>query len=631
MTPKELLKKYWNYDSFRPSQEEIILNALAKKHGFGLLPTGGGKSLCYQIPSLLCPGLAVVVSPLISLMEDQFNDLKSRGISCINLSNEKGEQNLLRQLDNLEFGDYKFIFISPEKLQLEVVQQRLLKVNINYIVFDEAHCISQWGHDFRPAYKQVKWLREQFPQTPVIALTATATQQVIKDIKDILDLEEINEFKNSFDRPNLTYTLRFTERKFLELQKLLKNQKNPVIIYSNSRKSTETLQLRLSELGFVAQAFHGGLDLDTKQNLLNTWQTDKVQVMVATNAFGMGIDKKNVDLVVHYNLPYTLENYIQEAGRAGRGGQKSTSVILCSSIDIDKFKSMQIKNALSLKDLKTTYTHLNQYFRIALGELPEQWFNLKFADFCRTYNLNSFQTLAALQMLSNEQIIEMNQSYQEYIKIQFICAPDLVYNYMDTDTRHRPLLEYLCRTYSGIFEHQVSIEIKKIQDKLKWSRNHVISSFESINKHLETKYDHYTSDLSIKFIQPREDDRTINRVSQQIKELLDNRKQKAKDLLQYLESTAQCRKKSLLAYFSDDLKEDCGSCDYCLHQNFNEIELKRVKHDIIELIKVETLSLDHLSLKLSQSPKLILEGLQQLLNQEDILQDEYFNFKIKSK
>ena len=629
MIAKEVLKKYWGFDEFRPLQEEIVAAAVKKQNLIALLPTGGGKSICFQIPALLSEGITLVISPLISLMEDQVLQLKEKNISALNLSSSQSEADLLRLLDNAEYGAYKFIYSSPEKLENEMVKNRLLRLNISYIVFDEAHCISQWGHDFRPAYKKITALTASFPYSSTLCLTATATPEVIADIREILHEEDYELFKGKFDRENLIYKVDNTQNKLLQLQKHIKSynlDNQSTIVYTNSRKKTQEISQRLNSLGYKTGIYHGGLDKAEKTQTLDLWLKNELSIVVATNAFGMGIDKGNVNLVIHYDLPYSIENYIQEAGRAGRMGQLSHAILMTNDNELEFYEKRQIQNSITLEKIKRVYFNLNQYFKISYGTLEENSFGLNFNLFCKQYELPVFETYSIFKLLHNEGLLLLKEVFKDEVSIQLNRSPEEFYRVIDRNKDLEPIVSKLLRSYPGLFDEEIQLDLSYIGKSLKYSKNYTLSLLERLKKMDLIILNHINTDLTLKFLQPREDDRTINRYAKNLQFILDQKKIKSLKVLQYVRETRACRKAYLIKYFSEELITDCGKCDFCKKKvNFDSADCQK---EILEILSSVSLDLDQLLLRSTYSKEELITALKFLLHRGEIIQTKFLKFKI---
>ncbi len=629
MIAREVLKKYWGFDKFRPLQEEIINAAIKKQNLIALLPTGGGKSICFQIPGLLSEGITLVISPLISLMEDQVLQLKEKNISALNLSSAQSETDLLRLLDNAEYGAYKFIYSSPEKLQNDLVKNRLLRLNISHIVFDEAHCISQWGHDFRPAYKKITELSTLFPRSSTLCLTATATPEVIADIRAILSEKNYEVFRGKFDRENLIYKVDNTKNKLLHLQKHINTyhvENQSTIVYTNSRKKTQEIAQRLNSLGYKTGIYHGGLDQLEKTQTLHSWLSNELSIVVATNAFGMGIDKGNVNLVIHYDLPYSIENYIQEAGRAGRLGQPSHAILMTNENELDFYEKRQIKDSVTLEKIKQVYFNLNQYFKISYGTLELNSFGLNFNLFCKQYHLPVFETYSIFKLLHNEGLILLKEVFKDEVSIQLNRSPEEFYGVIDRNKDLEPIVSKLLRSYPGLFDEEIQLDLSYIGKSLKYSKNYTLSLLERLKKMDLILLNHINTDLTIKFLQPREDDRTINRYARNLEFILDQKKSKSLKVLHYVRETRICRKVYLIEYFSKESVSDCGECDVCKKKiNFDTTNCER---EVLEILSSDSLDLEELLLKSKYPKEDLISTLKVLLHKEEIIQTKFLKFKI---
>ena len=562
--PIELLERYWNFSEFRPQQEAIIEAVLANEDCIALLPTGGGKSICFQIPALIRNGICLVVSPLVALMHNQVNNLNSKGIKAMALTSGLNYVDLDRMLDNCIFGNYKFLYLSPERLQQDLVQQRIKQMDVNLIVVDEAHCISQWGHDFRPAFRDIKLLRKIHPSVNVIGLTASATSKVVNDISDQLYCLSPKIFKTSFKRSNLAFlTLECNDKLKMTVQ-ILKKYSGTSIIYVRNRKSTFEISSYLNKIGISSVYYHGGLSTVEKANQLNLWMSYSNRVMVATNAFGMGIDKSNVQTVIHHNLPESLESYYQEAGRAGRNGDNAYAVILTNNTDEVKTKKEQVGSIPSIDFLKKVYKRICNYFQISYGEGVDSIHNFNFKSFCSFYNFPTVLTYSALKILDRSSIISLEKKFKNSISIKVIVNSNALFNYLDKYPEQALIIKVVLRSNEGVFDNSTEISLQKIINKTKLSEKKVIHLLTKLNDANIIQFEHSKTDAKVTFIEPREDDKTINRISKIIKQQEVLKRKQIESVLDYIKNDGICKSQKLLSYFEEINSSLCGICSSCL-------------------------------------------------------------------
>ena len=624
----EILKKYWKYDEFKGPQEEIIKTVLKREHTIVLLPTGGGKSLCYQIPTLLSEGICVVISPLVALIQDQVNSLKAKSIKAIALTSQLTQEESIVAFDNLQFGGFKFLYLSPEKLQSPFIQEKIKQLNVSIIAIDEAHCISEWGHDFRPSYLQVKVLNELQPNATFIALTATATQKVIEDIRTHLSLDTATLFKQSFYRSNLIYKVIDSEDIYGKLIQILHKINDSAIIYVNNRKQTKEVAHFLQKNNYKSSYYHGGLTINKKNEAYVQWMTDKTPIMVATNAFGMGIDKPNVRAVIHINTPNSLENYIQESGRAGRDSLTSYSIVLTNKYNILDAHNRFKNNTASTKFIRQVYYHLNQYFAISLGEIPSDSFDFSLQEFCYTYKLKILQTYNAIKVLEREGIIYLDENYNKKSSLKFVIGSSQVIKYMDEHRSNNSLLKLILRSYGGVFEHDTIINEYILGKKLNTSKNEVIKQLKYLQSNgiVDFKYENSTSKL--RFIVARADDFTINNISQNIEKQNKIKYDKLNATIAYIENSKVCRNIQLLSYFNEKNNQPCGICDVCKSKKSTKISIKIISQHIIELLNHQPLTSQEISTQLNFSEDNILITLKLLLEKNKIAITSQNKFKL---
>ena len=617
----EILQKYWKHASFREPQEQIINKILAGKNVVALLPTGGGKSICYQVPSMMREGVGIVISPLIALMQDQVSNLTSKGIKAVALTSSLTQNEIINTFDNLKFGNYKFLYLSPEKLQSEFIQSKISELNVNLIAIDEAHCISEWGHDFRPSYRNITVLKEIHPKVPIIALTASATAIVLKDIVENLKLQDALVFKKSLNRKNLSYIIHRTEDIYYHVKLLVSKAKSSVIIYANNRKATKNLSAFLNSNGYKSGYYHGGLSANEKLEAYNDWLSEKTPVIVATSAFGMGIDKNNVSTIIHINLPLSLEDYVQQSGRAGRNDEKSSSTILFNDATILGYKNQFERARVSIEFIKKVYSYLNQYFQVPKGEKPLEKFQFNHHNFCAEYKLDKYKSFNAINILSLEEVILLDDNFKRKSTLKFNANHTEVLNYCNTNKNSSDLIKLLLRSYGGIFDSTQKIDEYILSKKLDNTVSTIISLLKKVKTDGLIQYNPSTVDSFIQFLVPREDNYTINNIAKSIKQRADIKLEKAQAVLKYMSNTKQCRSKLLLSYFNDYEADVCGICDVCLEaQNKSKhVNSKVILENILLLLeKHKQLTSREIVNYMNTDKNIVLKILQQLLEKNKI-------------
>lgn len=627
-----ILQKYWGHNSFRPMQWPIIEAALQKKDVIALLPTGGGKSVCFQVPALYQEGICLVVSPLIALMQDQVNALKKKGIKAMALTGGISFQDLDTALDNCIYGNYKFLYLSPERLQQELVQERIKQMNVNLIAVDEAHCISQWGHDFRPAYRNVNILKNLKPNVPLMGLTATATAKVVKDMVSQLELNAPKVFQQSFFRKNLAYNVVNAEDKNYRLLQILNNKEESAIIYVRSRKATIDVTNYLTGKNYKAEAFHGGMKNEEKQKKLQNWLDNKTYIMVATTAFGMGIDKPDVRHVVHLNLPESIESYFQEAGRAGRDEQAAAATIITHTSDIPVLKNQFLAGIPELADVKLVYRKLNAYFRIPYGEGENSNHDFNFGQFCQHYQLNTIKAYNALQLLDRCGILKLSQQFFKKTELQFVVSGKQLYYFLDENPKYEALVKAILRTYGGILENKIGINLTMISDKTKINEKHALILLEELQNLGIADFSHAKHDANISFIMPREDDATINPFSVYIKDQQKTKETSIQAVLEYIENKKECRSKQLLEYFGEKNAEDCGICSVCKANKkpLTRTQMNEIYKNIIPILKVNESNSRDITQQLNYPEDHVLEVLRLLAEKGIIYRTKTNTYKLKN-
>lgn len=611
--PLDILKKYWKHDSFRQPQEQIIQAVLNGSDTFALMPTGGGKSVCFQIPALLNDGLCLVISPLIALMKDQVRNLSEKNIKAIAITGGLGTDEISALLDNCKFGNYKFLYLSPERLQSEWVTERIKDLPINLIAVDEAHCVSQWGHDFRPAYLKIKELKKYFPKVPMLALTASATKRVQEDIIIQLGMENPVIFKKSFYRENIAYTVFETENKLHRVQQALQKHTEPSIIYVRNRKSCHDVATQLQALGFKATYYHGGLTTREKETNMKMWIDEKAQVIVATNAFGMGIDKPNVRTVIHIQLPENPENYYQEAGRAGRDGKKSHAVLLVNPGDAISARNQFLEALPDKKFLKEVYGRLNNYLQIAYGEGIGTVYPFNFNNFCRQYNLNLLKAYNALQFLDRQGILTLSKEFSQKITLRFLISAKEVMRYISLNPADEEMLLALLRNYPGIFDMETAINTTQITSKAKATEEAFLELLARLHQKEIITYTSAGNDSTIVFNEVREDDHTINRVAKYLEKQNEIKAWQFKQVIHYITDVSRCKSRILLEYFDETNTSDCGICSVCIAKKRKKESPANTAENILRLLHSAAYNSRDIETMLELTPQETTFALQLLL------------------
>lgn len=587
-TPNDILKEYWGYDSFRPLQKEIIQSVLDGQDTLALLPTGGGKSICYQVPALVREGITIVISPLIALMKDQVENLRKLGIKAEAIFSGMHIKDIDRILDNCAYGDIKLLYFSPERLLNYMVIERIKKMNINLLAVDEAHCISQWGYDFRPSYLQIADIRAFLPKgTPILALTATATTDVAKDIQEKLQFKTSNIFQGSYVRENLSYSVLYVERKEEKLTEILINIKGTAIVYVRNRRMTKEIAEHLRKHQINADFYHAGLEMADRTKKQDAWKSGKTRVMVSTNAFGMGIDKSNVRVVVHMDLPESLEAYYQEAGRAGRDGKKSYAVLLYSEGDRKHLEYVHEISFPSMDILRQTYRALSNFFQLGIGTPEGASFVFDFNIFVKTYKLHALSTMHALRILQQEGWLVLSESFYLPSSMMFIVDRSVVYEYLLQNPNVENLLKTLLRSAQGkAFMSYVNLNESSMASFLKIPINILQQQIAFIAKAGIIDYRPQTENPRITFLQERV---AVENLSIDL-EAFNFRKnrlyERINKSIQYTDNKA-CRSLTLVQYFGEKTDKTCGICDVCLgrhHVALTPEDFSRYKEKILSIL-----------------------------------------------
>jgi ATP-dependent DNA helicase RecQ len=614
----DTLKKYWQHDAFRDPQDKIIQSVMDGHDTFALMPTGGGKSVCFQIPALIKEGLCLVISPLVALMRDQVQNLEKRGIKAIALTGSLSVNEISDLLDNCRFGNYKFLYLSPERLQADWIMERLKELPINLVAVDEAHCVSQWGHDFRPAYLKISALKKHLPQVPFLALTASATQRVQQDIVTQLNLNSPVLFKKSFYRENIAYMVFDTEDKLHRLQQILTKNPGPSIIYVRNRKSCHDVSQQLSSLGYRATFYHGGLKEKDKNANMQAWLNETAQVIVATNAFGMGIDKPNVKTVIHIQLPENLENYYQEAGRGGRNGVKAFAVLLVNTADVKTTQNQFIEVLPDKKFLKDVYLKLNTYLQIAYGEGMGETYPFNYNEFCHRYNFQPVKAYNALQFLDRQGILTLSKEFTEKVNLQFIIPSKEVIRYISLNQADEEPILAILRNYTGIFEIETALNTSLITKKANITEGELLILLQKLEQKGVVSLRTSGNDSSITFNEVREDEHTINRVSKFLVQQNEIKVKQFESVINYINNTNRCKSRLILDYFDEPNSTDCGICSYCIANNRKPKGPLETATSILEILKEKPLDSRDIESMLSTTPDETVFALRLLLEHNKI-------------
>lgn len=625
-TAHEILKKYWGYNAFRPLQEDIVMSVINGHDTLALLPTGGGKSICFQVPAMMKEGICIVISPLIALMKDQVENLVKRGIPAASIYSGMSKRMIDITLDNCIYGNTKFLYVSPERLTTDLFKARLQKMNVNLLAIDEAHCISQWGYDFRPPYLKIADLRQFLPNIPVLALTATATPQVVKDIQQKLAFKKENVLRKSFLRSNLSYSVLYEDAKFTKLVDILNKVPGTAVVYVRNRRKTKEIAEYLQKYRISATYYHAGLQNEERTIRQENWIKDKVRVMVATNAFGMGIDKPNVRVVVHMDTPESPEAYFQEAGRGGRDEKKAFAVLLYNEGDKQKAIHELNETMPSIAEIKNVYNALGNYFQLAVGSGLNESNMFNLAEFCTQYNFNAVKTVKALNFLEQDEYIHVSEGVNNPSKVRIIAGKELLYKFQVEHKQFESIIKFLLRSYGGILEDFVKIDEKEIASKFKVKPEQI----QKVLKHLDAleilEYEPRNNQPFIQYLKPRASGIDLYLNHELINERIKVFKQKLEAMIHYAGSRDKCRSNLLLEYFGELREDRCGICDYCVGRNkidLNDLELSHVS-DMIKnhlLQKPSTVEFLTASINYSNKEKL-LNVLHWLIEHEVVAKSE---------
>lgn len=635
-TPLSILEQYWKHTRFRPMQEDIIQSVMNGKDTLALLPTGGGKSICFQVPALLFEGLCVVITPLIALMKDQVEQLKKREILAVAIHSGMRREEIDLYLNNAIFGSIKFLYVSPERIQTEIFIERFKQMKVSLIAVDEAHCISQWGYDFRPPYLQIASLREIKPEVPVIALTATATTQVRDDIMEKLAFRGDSQvFQRSFARDNLSFVVRKTDSKEKKLLEILQKVKGSSIIYVRSRKLTQDLAQWLNKKTIKSSYYHAGLSFEDRTKRQDEWIQNKTRVMVATNAFGMGIDKPDVRVVIHIDLPENLESYYQEAGRAGRDGHRSYAVILFNEADIQNLQTKAEQSQPSFEYLAKVYQSLANYYQLATGSAAGESYDFDVHAFADRFQFSPIEVYNGLKKLEEEGLIQFNESYYRPSTLHIEIDHTELYQFQVAHAQFDDLLKMLLRLYGGeLFSEFVKISEDYLAKALKLSHKGVVAMLLHLHELKTITYLPLKNKPQLTFVLPRQDANKLpidkRRLAARKKLILD----KVKSVVGFVESTYRCRMQLVQDYFNEETFETCKICDICIEKrkkdNANAFDLLRM--EILTIMKTKSISLDELEEQLMPKDReLFVDVVRELVDEGKLEYDKIWRLKLSGK
>jgi ATP-dependent DNA helicase RecQ len=584
---KAILQRYWGHKEFRPLQEDIILSVLGGYDTLALLPTGGGKSVCFQVPAMARKGICIVVSPLIALMKDQVQNLNAKGIPAIAVVSGMDYREIDIALDNCVYGNIKFLYVSPERLQTPLFRERLKKMQVNLLAIDEAHCISQWGYDFRPPYLKIAEIRELLLDVPVLALTATATSEVVEDIQEKLQFHNQKVFSKSFARPNLAYHVRHEEDKGTRLLRILQRISGSGVVYVRNRKRTQEIAAFLHKNGITADFYHAGLEPEQREQKQKAWIGNKVRVICATNAFGMGIDKPDVRFVVHLDIPDSPEAYFQEAGRGGRDEKKAYAILLYNDADLFALEEA-VKQSFPEPDvIRRTYVALCNYFQLAVGAGLDTQFEFNITEFCQRFNLIPSITFSAIKIMENAGYLQMSESFYQPSRIKMLMNQADLYTFQVSNRALDPFVKLLLRSYSGMFDAFVRIDEREIAERTQKEPDVILRYLKKLDELKVIAYIPRSSNPRITFTAARVQERDFFLPPEAYLDRKRMAMERMEAMKRYITNTTRCRSQLLLDYFGETETYRCGMCDHCLRENrlsVNNIEMESITAEILKIL-----------------------------------------------
>ncbi len=630
-SPEEILKQYWGYDTFRSLQKDIIVSVMSGQDTLAIMPTGGGKSICFQVPALSKEGICIVITPLIALMKDQVEQLKKREIGAVGIFSGMTTREIDINLDRCAYDtSIKFLYVSPERLSTALFLARINKIPVNLIAVDEAHCISQWGHDFRPSYLEIANLREHLPSIPIIALTASATPEVCKEICSILKFKTEKIFKKSFFRNNLSYSCFEESEKETRLKKILTKVKGSAIVYVRTRLRTKKIAEYLLKNNISAECYNAGLTHEQRSNAQNNWINNKTRVIVATNAFGMGIDKANVRLVVHLEMPTTMEAYYQEAGRAGRDEQKSYAVLLYNNNETEDIQNNLEFQYPSAAAIQKVYQAICNYLKLAIGSSQHASYDFDIEDFCTIFNLKQKETFAVIKILEKENLIQLNHDFFVASKIYFRLKDAPLYEYQVKHPIYDQVIKTILRMYGGeMFSSYVNISENSIAKNLNLASKEVVLHLQNLTKNGVLYYEAQKTLPQITFLTPRLDAARLPIDQECVKRFKNQELQRIQAIIAYAKSSKQCRSITICNYFDGESTKEtfCGICDNCIKQKkLNQEEWQKINQiKIFNIIANNNINTEQILNNFSTSSEAFVIETLRFLNDQNIIKRDKNN------